>query len=79
MEQKSIILEIEEAKQELIKSVNDIMAKHRLPCYLIEPVFTELYNQVKAGAQNELARAKAEMESTQARAQAQMAVEDGAE
>ena len=68
MEQKPIILEIEEAKQELIQCVNDIIAKHRLPCYFIEPMFADLYAQIKSGAQNELAQARA-----------QMATEDGAE
>lgn len=74
MEQKSIILEMDEAKQELIQCVNDVLRKHGLNCYLIEPMFAELYAQVKATAQNELARAKAEMQ-----ARAQVATEDGAE
>lgn len=59
MEQKSIILEIEEAKQELIQCVNDIMRKHGLNCYLMEPMFADLYAEVKAGAQRELAQARA--------------------
>ena len=59
MEQKSIILEMDEAKRELIRCVNDIMRKHGLSCYLMEPAFAELYAQVKASAQNELAQAKA--------------------
>jgi hypothetical protein len=59
MEQKSIILEMDEAKHELIQSVNDIMHKHGLNCYLMEPMFAELYAEVKAGAQRELAQAKA--------------------
>lgn len=58
MEQKSIILEIEEAKQELIQCVNDIMRKHGLNCYLMEPMFADLYAEVKAGAQRELAQAR---------------------
>lgn len=58
MEQKPIILEIEEAKQELIQCVNDIMRKHGLNCYLMEPAFADLYAEVKAGAQRELAQAR---------------------
>ena len=58
MKQKPIILEMDEAKQELIQCVNDILAKHRLSCYLIEPIFSELYAEIKASAQNELAQAK---------------------
>lgn len=58
MQQKPLILEIEEAKQELMRSVNDIMQKHGLNCYLLESTFADLYAQVKAGAQNELAQAR---------------------
>ena len=57
---KSLILELDEAKQELVQSVNDIMAKHGLNCYLLEPAFAELYAEMKAGAQRELAQAKEE-------------------
>ena len=58
MEQKSIILEIDEAKQELIQCINEIMRRHGLNCYLMEPAFAELYAEVKAGAQRELAQAR---------------------
>lgn len=63
MEQKSIILEIEEAKQELVECVNDILARHKLSCYLIEPMFADLYAQVQASAQNEIAQARAQMQN----------------
>lgn len=61
MEQKQrpIILEMDEAKQELVQCVNNILMKHRLSCYLIEPMFAELYTQIKVSAQNELAQARA--------------------
>lgn len=58
MEQKSIILEIDEAKRELIQCANNIMQKHGLNCYLLAPAFAELYAEVKAEAQRELARAR---------------------
>lgn len=61
MEQKPIILRIEEAKQELLQSVNDVLQKHGLNCYLLEPVFTDLYAQIKASAQNELMQARAQI------------------
>lgn len=60
MEQKSIIVALDDAKRELVQCVNDILQKHGLNCYLIEPMFAELYTQVKASAQNELAQARAE-------------------
>lgn len=63
MEQKPIILELDEAKQELVQCVNDILTRHRLSCYLIEPMFAELYSQIKMSAQNELAQARADMQA----------------
>ena len=59
MEQKPIILEMDEAKQELVQCVNEIMQRHGLNCYLMEPMFANLYAEVKAEAQRELAQAKA--------------------
>ena len=58
MEQKSIIIELDEAKRELVQCVNGILQKHGLNCYLIEPAFAELYAQIKATAQNELVQAR---------------------
>jgi hypothetical protein len=58
MQQKSIILEMDEAKRELIQCVNNILQKHGLNCYLMEPAFAELYAEVKAEAQRELAQAR---------------------
>ena len=66
MNQKPIILEIDEAKQELVQCVNDILRNHGLNCYLIEPAFAELYSQIKATAQKELAQARAQMEAANA-------------
>lgn len=60
-QERPIIVEIEEAKNELIQCVNDIMQEHKLPCYFIEPILKDIYMQVKTGAQNELESAKAQM------------------
>lgn len=64
MEQKQrpIILEMDDAKQELIQCVNKIMQQHRLSCYLLEPMFAELYAEIKATAKQELAQARAQEE-----------------
>ena len=70
MEQKSIILEMDEAKQELVQCVNDILQRHGLNCYLIEPMFTELCAEVKATAQRELAQARAQEAIRQGAAEA---------
>ena len=55
---RSLILELDEAKKELVQGVNMIMQKHELSCYLFEPIFAELHTQMKAAAQNELAQAR---------------------
>lgn len=65
MEQKPLILRMDEAKRELIQCVNDILQKHGLNCYLMEPAFAEMYAEVKATAQNELAQAKAMQGATE--------------
>lgn len=62
-QQKPLIIEIEEAKIELAQCVNDILQRHGLNCYLIEPVFADMYSQIKISARNELAQAKAQMEA----------------
>lgn len=63
--QKLFILEMDEAKQELVQCVNDILQRHGLNCYLIEPAFAELYSQIRASAQNELAQARAQIAAQQ--------------
>lgn len=64
-EKKPLIIEMEEAKIELAQCVNEILRKHGLNCYLIEPFVEELYTQIKMGAQNELAQVKAQMNAVQ--------------
>ena len=61
---KPLILEIEEAKSEIVSCVNNALQNHGLPCYLIEPVLTELLAYVKSVAKNELDAAKAQMQKT---------------
>lgn len=61
-QERPLIVEIEEAKNELIQCINKIMQEHQLPCYFMEPIFKEIYAQVNAGAQNELKMAKAKIE-----------------
>lgn len=59
-EKKPLIVEIEEMRIELIQAVEDVVKRHKLGCYFIEPTFAELYSHVKASAQNELAQARAQ-------------------
>ena len=63
MEKKSIIIEMEEAKQELVQFVNTLLQTHRLSCYLIEPMFSSVCEQIKMTARNEVAQARAKMDA----------------
>ena len=60
--QKPLIVEIEEAKNELTEAIGNILQKHNLPCYLLEPTMSMLATQIKEGAKSELAMAKAQMD-----------------
>lgn len=55
---KPIILEIDEAKTEIIQSINNALQIHGLPFYIVDMILSELGTQVKEGAKNELAIAK---------------------
>lgn len=58
---KPLILELEEAKTEIIASINNALQNHNLPCYLLEPIVSALAAQIKEGAKSELEMAKAQM------------------
>lgn len=58
---KPLILRIEEAKQELMLCVSDVLQKYELNCYFLEPIVEDIYSQIKYGAQNELAQARSQM------------------
>ena len=60
-ERKPLILEIDEAKKELIQCVNNIMQEHGLPCYIVDMLMSDIGAQIKEGAKNELAMAKAQI------------------
>ena len=66
MENKPLILELEEAKNELAQSINVILQKHKIPCYLIEPTMADLLAQVREVAKNELAIAREQMRAAEA-------------
>lgn len=51
---KSLILELEAAKQDLIQVVNKALGNRNLSCYVLEPILSEICLQVKEGARQEL-------------------------
>ena len=58
---RPFILEVDEAKKELIQVINNAIQVRKLPCYIIEMILTDLYAQIKEGAKSELEMAKAQV------------------
>jgi hypothetical protein len=56
---KPLILEIEEAKLEMIQCINNAMNK--LPCYIVDMILSNLSSQVKEAAKSELNSARQQM------------------
>lgn len=54
MKNKPISITLEDAKQELIKSINEISNKNGLSFYLLNILFTEIYNEIQYKAKQEL-------------------------
>lgn len=65
--QKPFILEMDEAKTEIIQVINNAIQVHKLPCYLLLPTIENIYRDIQIGAQNELAMAKQQMEDEEKR------------
>lgn len=66
---KPLVLEIDEAEKETVAAVNDIMAKHNLPCAFFEPIIAGIHRQLVDGKKNEVANATAQYEAQVAAAQ----------
>ena len=56
--QRPLILEIEEAKTEIITAVNKALTERGIPCYILSPIIRDVYTQVENGAKSELEAAK---------------------
>ena len=54
MEQKPFIIEIEEAKNELVQCLSYIVNDKKIPCYFLVSTMENLLQQVRVGANNEL-------------------------
>ena len=58
MENKPIILEIQDVRTGLVNIVNNAVQKKGVPCYFLEPIIADLYRQVQAQAKVELEQAQ---------------------
>ena len=63
--QKPFILEMEEAKLEIIQVINNAIQERKIPCYIVDTLLSEIVAQVKEGAKNELAMARQQVEEQQ--------------
>jgi hypothetical protein len=61
--QKPLILEIDEAKSEIIQVINNAIQVRKLPCYIVDMILSEVVSQVKDVAKQEMAMAKAQVEN----------------
>lgn len=77
--QRALVLRLDDAKQELIGCVNNIMQTYGLSPYLVEPMFEDIYVQIKSGAQNELAQARENETRAQMTERSAKAKDNGAE
>lgn len=55
---RDLILRVTEAEQELVDTVNAVIQKHSLPCFLVEPMVGRIHAQLQQGKQMELAQAE---------------------
>ena len=60
--QKPLILEMDEAKKEIIQVINNAIQVRKLPCYLLDMILSEIGAQIKEGAEQELAMARQQVE-----------------
>ena len=59
--QKPFILEVDEAKIEIVQAVNRAIQVHKLPFYVIDMILSNVAYQIKDGDKNELEVAKQQM------------------
>ena len=64
MNQKNIIVEIDEVKQELVAIINKAANERGVPFYMIEMIIAPLHEQLYAAASRELQAAKMPMVQT---------------
>lgn len=56
--ERSMILDIEDFKQQMIAVINEAIQVKNVPCFILEPIVNELAAQVGMGAKAELERAR---------------------
>lgn len=60
---KPLVVEIDEAEKETVTAINEIMARHSLPCAFFEPIIAGIHRQLVEGKKSEIANAAAQYEA----------------
>ena len=61
--QRPFLVELDEAKMEIIQSINNAIQVHKVPLYILDMVLSEIGSQIKEGAKQELAMARQQVPS----------------
>ena len=67
--QRPFILEIDEAKNEIVQVINNIIQTHKLPCYIVDMILSDVCAQVRERAKGELMIAKKQISAANVDAQ----------
>ena len=57
---KPLIMDIDEAENKLINSVNAVISEYSLPAYILEMIFEKIHHQIRESAKTELVTVKNE-------------------
>ncbi len=60
---RPLALEIDDAMNELVASVEQIAARHGLPCYLMEPLVSVVLSRLENGKRKEIDNARTSYET----------------
>ena len=60
---KPLVIKLNEVKTDLFSVINKAIQQDGLPCYLLEPIVSELLTQIREGARNELQMAREQMKN----------------
>ena len=67
--QRPFILEIDEAKNEIVQVINNTIQTHKLPCYIVDMILSDVCAQVRERAKGELMIAKKQISAANVDAQ----------
>lgn len=63
---RPLALEMDDAAKEINEAIEQIAAKHGLPCYLLEPLVADTLNRLQNGKRIELEKARQAYEAQMA-------------